>query len=345
MSVWLNAIDYFQRQQQACVLVTIIQTQGSTPRETGSKMVVSESQTVGTIGGGTLEQQAITEARHYLAQPQLNPASGWCNEWILGPDLGQCCGGVVKVFYEYIPVSASTQTWLNLVRNSLQATQACRIVTRINSLTHQLLDKQVHPLALPSASSVQLHSVAEQITIEEIIQPYAFTLVLFGAGHVGRALVQVMRQYPCRIIWLDTRADPFPPTTDVFSSAEIQQRVESDPASIVAQMPAGCDYLVMTHDHALDLAICAAILARDAVHSVGVIGSATKAARFRHRLRDQGFTPAQLQRLTCPIGLPDITSKHPGAIAIAVAAQLLSRRTATDLAPVLPSSLLTECRA
>ena len=346
MTAWLNAIDCLQRDQQACVLVTIVQTWGSTPRETGTKMVVGAKQVIGTIGGGTLEQQAIQTARQALASAEASPIRGWWDEWILGPDLGQCCGGVVKVYYEYIP--ATPQPWQSALKQTLQANQPAQILTVLDTDNHRLKHKQINALSTADQASIKMETAAAEWLLEEIILPQTFTLVLFGAGHVGQALVNVMSQFPCRLIWIDSRAEQFPSALPAFSQASIEMRVEVDPVSVIAHMPAASDYRVMTHDHALDLELCAAILAREDVHSIGVIGSATKAARFRHRLRDRGFTPAQLQRLICPIGIAEIRSKHPGAIAIAVAAQLLSWHSSQGMPafnPVLSSSQLTECSA
>ncbi|MBI3708707.1 MAG: xanthine dehydrogenase accessory protein XdhC [Proteobacteria bacterium] len=153
----------------------------------------------------------------------------------------------------------------------------------------------------------------------EPIAPPALRLALFGAGHVARALVAKLADIPCRIDWIDPRAAEFP--QDVPAHAKII--VTEDPEDEVTRQPPGTRYLVMTHSHDLDFRLVAAILRRGDFAYLGLIGSATKRARFERRLVEAGFGSADLDRLVCPIGLDGIAGKEPGAIAIAVAAQLL----------------------
>ncbi|HPE59489.1 MAG TPA: xanthine dehydrogenase accessory protein XdhC [Thiolinea sp.] len=144
-------------------------------------------------------------------------------------------------------------------------------------------------------------------------------LILYGAGHVGRAIVQVMAPLPWQIHWIDSRPDHFPP----YPPSHVTCLENPDPTASVAQAPANAWYLVMTHDHGIDLALCQVILTRADFAFLGLIGSRTKAARFRHRLRDAGIAGHLIEHLTCPVGLPGISGKEPEIIAIAVAAQLL----------------------
>jgi xanthine dehydrogenase accessory factor len=218
-------------------------------------MLVTAKGLDGTIGGGELEWRAIALARARLGRQVDEVVS-----LPLGPELGQCCGG--------------------LVRLRLRTAEA-----------------------LPPSRA--------------LLAP----VWLFGAGHVGRAVVDVLRTLPGQeVVWIDERADALPPggarTTCVPAAA---------PEALVAKAPAGAHLLVMTHSHPRDLAIVAAALARDDLGSVGLIGSATKRARFEHRLRGLGLDATALARLTCPIGLPQVHGKHPAVIAVAVVAQLLER--------------------
>ncbi|MGM9490927.1 xanthine dehydrogenase accessory protein XdhC [Ideonella sp. YS5] len=147
-----------------------------------------------------------------------------------------------------------------------------------------------------------------------------FTLHLFGAGHVGRALVRVLAELPCRVVWVDEREAEFPPGP----LAPNVERVCVEPVEAeVSNGHAGDAYLVLTHSHALDLALSQAILKRGDFGWFGLIGSASKRARFEHRLRERGVDDALLARMVCPIGLPGIEGKQPGVIAVAVATQLL----------------------
>ncbi len=230
-------------------LVTLLDAKGSTPRQSGTKMAVTATQAVGTIGGGTLEFEAISLARRLLAEGSRRPVM---RKWPLGPTLGQCCGGSVTVSFE-----------------------------------------PIHPPAL--------------------------SLALFGAGHVARALVEVLGPLPHRIDWIDPRPHEFPETLP----APVAVHVTDHPAAMISTLPAGCFILVMTHDHALDLDITAAALARPDLPYVGLIGSLTKRARFLKRLTAIGLGPAAAARLVCPIGLPGTGGKDPREIALATAAQLL----------------------
>lgn len=150
--------------------------------------------------------------------------------------------------------------------------------------------------------------------------PPRFRLHLFGAGHVGRALVQVLAGVPCQIVWVDEREAEFPPGP----LPRHVERVCVEPVEVeVAQGRPGDFYLVMTHSHALDLALAEAILTRGDFGWFGLIGSASKRARFEHRLRERGIADTLLARMTCPVGLGGIAGKQPGVIAVSVAAQIL----------------------
>jgi xanthine dehydrogenase accessory factor len=147
-----------------------------------------------------------------------------------------------------------------------------------------------------------------------------FTLQLYGAGHVGRAIVKLLEGIHCRVVWIDEReaefpAGPLPPHIQRVCVEPVQAEVDT--------AEPGTFYLVLTHSHDLDLAITHAILARGDFGFFGLIGSATKRARFEHRMQDRGIAPDVLARMHCPIGLPGITGKEPEVLAVAVVAQLL----------------------
>jgi xanthine dehydrogenase accessory factor len=147
-----------------------------------------------------------------------------------------------------------------------------------------------------------------------------FHLQLYGAGHVGRAIVRLLATLPCRVQWIDERdsefpAEPLPPHIE---------RVCVEPVEAeVALAPPGAYYLVLTHSHDLDMALAHAILKRGDAGYFGLIGSKTKRARFEHRLRERGIADALLARMVCPIGLSGIAGKEPEVIAVAAVAQLL----------------------
>jgi xanthine dehydrogenase accessory factor len=148
-------------------------------------------------------------------------------------------------------------------------------------------------------------------------------LALFGGGHVGKALVNVLGTLPFDVTWIDSRDEIFP--------AQVPDNVRcehSDPVqAAVNDVVPHSRVLIMSFSHAEDLDIVAACLKRlrerGDLPYVGLIGSKTKWATFRHRLEERGFRKQELAQVTCPIGVPGITGKQPEVIAIAVAAQLL----------------------
>jgi xanthine dehydrogenase accessory factor len=147
-----------------------------------------------------------------------------------------------------------------------------------------------------------------------------FQLQLYGAGHVGRAIVRVLEAVPCRVAWIDERESEFPP-------GELPphiRRVCVEPVEAeVAEAAPGSAFLVLTHSHDLDLRIAQAILARGDFGFFGLIGSATKRAKFERRLAERGVAAELIARMHCPIGLPGLRGKEPGVLAVAAVAQLL----------------------
>ena len=151
-------------------------------------------------------------------------------------------------------------------------------------------------------------------------------LALFGGGHVGRALVNVLGSLPYHVQWVDSRDEIFPALLPPNVACE-----HSDPVhAAVTDLPSGTSVLIMSFSHAEDLDVVAACLKRQRVHGdlkfVGLIGSKTKWATFQHRLLAKGFTTEELAFITCPIGMDSIIGKEPEVIAVSVAAQLLQQR-------------------
>jgi xanthine dehydrogenase accessory factor len=166
-------------------------------------------------------------------------------------------------------------------------------------------------------------------------------LHIYGAGHVGRALVRVLADLPFRVTWADTAASRFPNPVPPHACAQ----AAPDLPAVAAAAPADAFHVVMTYSHALDLAICHAVLRRGQFGHLGLIGSATKRARFTKRLADLGISPPLLARLTCPIGLPGIGGKEPGMIAVSVAAKLLELATQRGDVVAGPARALGEDRS
>lgn len=150
-------------------------------------------------------------------------------------------------------------------------------------------------------------------------RPFRPHLVLFGAGHVGAAIVRMLGELPCHVTWVDERDDMFPDEIP----ANVKVEATDIPEAIVDAVPAGSSFLVLTHSHALDQRLSEAILRRHDAGWFGLIGSKTKRMQFEHRLRERGIADERLADMVCPIGIAGITGKQPAVIATAVCAQLL----------------------
>jgi xanthine dehydrogenase accessory factor len=151
-------------------------------------------------------------------------------------------------------------------------------------------------------------------------------IVLFGAGHVGHALVRMLGTLPCMVQWVDTRDELFPEEVP----ANVQVEATDTPDVIVDEAPRDAYFLVMTHDHSLDFSLATRIMRRDDFAYFGMIGSRTKRVKFERRLMERGVMEDRLGEMTCPIGVAGIVDKAPASIALAVAAQLLQVRAAVE---------------
>jgi xanthine dehydrogenase accessory factor len=270
-------------------LVTILATEGSAPRGPGARMVVTESGLAGTIGGGALEHQALEQARAILAHP---PGSWRVQDYPLGPLLGQCCGGRVRLLVERlagVPEGDGPFT----VRLGETLRRDAGAAGRIS---------------LPARGP----KPAEGDSFVEPDEGERLTVLMFGAGHVGKAIAARAEGLPLHLAWYDSRPEAAE-TPGVVLAAEDEM--------VACAGSAGGDsaVVILTHDHGLDHRLAAAALSSPA-RFVGLIGSQTKRARFVSRLEKEGVDH---RRLTCPIGLPGLKGKQPEVIAIATLAQLL----------------------
>lgn len=247
---WSDAVAACESAGLPYVIVTILGARGSTPRNSGTKMVVDRDGFAGTIGGGELEHRALQHARTLLLEGA--PAQHVEN-FPLGEKLGQCCGGSVSLLFEAYA-----------------------------------------PQRLPT--------------------------LLFGAGHVGRALAPLLASLPLDVQWIDERDAEFPE----HRPARVNVQCDVDPLEVLEKAPVGAAYVIMTHNHPLDYALTEAALRRGDASFIGVIGSNSKARRFRLRLAHRGFAEEQIAAVHCPVGLREVPGKQPAEIAIAVAAQLIT---------------------
>ena len=251
---WVEAIAQLRAEGRAYVLLTLLGSRGSTPRDDGTKMVVSvdafnDLQCYSTIGGGTLEMQAIEQAAKLLA---VKNQMQHIEHYPLGAKLGQCCGGAVSVLFEYFAGSANH-------------------------------------------------------------------IVLFGAGHVGQALVSILAGLECQVYWIDSRENLLE-----HSYSNVKSIAVDDPVAAIATLPEDSYYIVMTHNHALDFAICEAVMQRDDARYLGLIGSETKWQRFQIRFARQGFHQQQIETIHCPIGMSAIPGKKPMEVAVSIAGELIA---------------------
>lgn len=290
--------------------VVIAAHEGSSPREVGAAMLVWQGGSQGTIGGGALEWQAMTRARAMLAM-----GGARLDREPLGPALGQCCGGAVTLLTE---VHDAT---------TLAPLAGVSVVARAVTPGPMPLAVQRVLTQARNAGRIPAPQLIQGWMVEPMARPER-ELWIWGAGHVGRALVGVLAPLPgLALTWIDTAQDRFP--------AEIPQGVTpvwaDAPQGLAAHAPAGAHHLIVTYSHALDLELCHRLLGTGAGF-IGLIGSATKWARFRSRLAALGHAPAQISRITCPIGDPGL-GKHPQAIAIGVAVHLLNHKenSATEI--------------
>lgn len=299
----LNAIQAAVAEHGPIVRVVTAGVKGSGPREVGAAMLVWATGQTGTIGGGTLEHQATQAARQQLLQNQ----SARLTHHPLGPALGQCCGGAVSLVSEVF-----TEQTLNALANETSYAR------RVSGATDMPLAVRSTLAKARSESSLPDTTLKDGWFIEPLAQTQR-TLWVWGAGHVGRAIVQTLTPLPdFNITWIDTASDRFP---DVIPE-NVTPLTAQNPALLVPHAPRNADHLILTYSHALDLELCHQLLGHS--HQfVGLIGSRTKWARFQKRLADLGHSRAQILRITCPIGDP-MMGKHPQAIAIGVAAKLLS---------------------
>ena len=324
------------RAGQAAVLVTVAAVKGSVPREPGAKMLVRAHDFAGTIGGGHLEHRALDIARAMLRQD----AARRFERFALGPSLGQCCGGVAWLAFERADTAQMNLLAGRRRQDSWRLVAldgACEWAVRDEAGRH-LAGAGVTPAFAQSLDTCIVEGEGGRRWLLDAVLAPRDHLMLFGAGHVGAAIVRALAPLPCRVTWVDERDAMFPP--DVPANVTIE--ATDTPEALVEGAAPGTSFLVMTHSHALDLRLCHAILSRARGASCkdwfGLIGSSTKRMQFEARLRERGIAAARLPDMVCPVGLPGIEGKAPAVIAASVAAQLLTVWHAADTAAHHPEA-------
>jgi xanthine dehydrogenase accessory protein XdhC len=308
-------------------MVTVVAARGSTPRDAGARLVVRpDGAFTGTIGGGTLEWRAIAIAQAALSGDMAQKAM--IRRFALGPELGQCCGGEMHLLFEVL--GADGLPW---VRELAEREKQGRFATR-----GTLSDGGVDRVVLAEAVMPET-ATFEGGVITECFGDDPRSLYLFGAGHVGRALIFALAPLPFAVRWIDPRPDAFPG----FVPGNVTTAADADPATALREALPGSFVLAMTHSHALDLAVVHTALADPRFAYVGVIGSKTKRVRFTRRLTEAGIAADRIAGLVCPIGIAGIRSKAPAVIAAATAAELILRDEAVRAA-ALSTGLAVDAR-
>jgi xanthine dehydrogenase accessory factor len=322
---WIDELADLSAAGERVVVVTVAGVRGSAPREVGAKMIVTGNETLGTIGGGQLEYQCTRIAFDLLGGDE----SPSLRKFALGSSMAQCCGGVVDILFE--PIASVLPAWLQDLR-ALHGQREAAVVA-----THVLDQRGKFVITADSTYGIAAKDAGEEILSQaraglatgrmpqhsdgwflELVVGSDLHIAVFGAGHVGAAVVRSLSALDCNIRWVDSRRS-------IFRRVPVNVRTveTSDPALEVAAMPAGSFYLVMTHSHAIDFEVCDRILRRTDVAYCGLIGSISKRRRFEKRYRAQGMSDARLANLVCPIGVAGISGKKPAEIAVSASAEIL----------------------
>jgi xanthine dehydrogenase accessory factor len=271
----------------------------------------------GTIGGGNLEFQAIKSARRLSETGQTDIKS-----YPLGPQLGQCCGGFVKIVTEYYDekdVANLKDKNLN-VRSISGKTEAPQNVK-------ELVKKY-------STGEISLdHTLSDGWLIEKVITEKA-SIWIWGAGHVGSAILSLLAPMPnLDVFWLDTDASRFPN----LEFSNVHKIVYDTPDKFVKRAQSNAEHLILTYSHKIDLEICNEILKHD-FKWAGLIGSKTKFTRFKKKLLSIGHSEEQIDQIECPIGYKKY-GKHPQQIALGVVVDWLERNHELEKGQVIDKKI------
>jgi xanthine dehydrogenase accessory factor len=306
----LEAIDA----EGSGALVTLTGARGSSPRDIGARMAVRPSGAFhGTIGGGALEWEALRAALSALREGR---GAAIRRSLALGPDLAQCCGGRVEWLIETFD-ERDRDDLLSLAARERAGAFACE--ARLG------VDGRYARFVTPAPPGPRIERLPDG-ALRERFEDSRTRLLLFGAGHVGRAIVIALAPLPFLTRWIDSRPGAFPER----APRNVESIRADDPPGEIAAAPVGAQALIMTHSHPLDLAIASAALVSPRFSYVGLIGSASKRARFLGQMRAAKIPESALARLVCPIGVPGLEGKEPEVIAASVAVQLLMARQAAD---------------
>ena len=342
MNEWIDELCDLTAAGERAVLVSVAGIRGSAPREVGAKMIVTADATIGTIGGGQLEYQCTRLAIDMLDGDETPSLQ----KFPLGSSMGQCCGGVVDILFE--PIATRLPAWLRDLRALHGQHEPAVVVTHLRGDVGKCVitgqdafgdEESASPDVIARAresleSGRTVHRIDDWF-FENIVGT-DLNIAVFGAGHVGSAVVRALSALDCNVRWIDSRRNIFRGTP-----ANVRTIESADPALEVAAMPVRSCYLVMTHSHSIDFELCTRILRRGDFAYCGLIGSTSKRRRFEKRFRAQGMQERDVERLVCPIGVDGISGKKPAEIAVAVTAEVLQawERANHDVQPAYPENV------
>ena len=311
---WIDLAQEIITQGKRAVLALITDHAGSTPRERGCWMLVDQEKIYGTLGGGTLEYSAVQAARTMLAGQSDWKRSG--HEYLLGPDLGQCCGGGVKFLLEPLD---QTSSWLLSVNVSdfEQADEAYLSIDLEN------------PQEAPAVGlDADLSHKSDPHYFIQPLSDHRPALYVFGAGHVGQAIAVTASALPIRLTLVDARSD----IMTHFAAPDNCTLLCEDPLSRVQQIENGAGAVIMTHDHDLDYQLGMELFNHSGLSFRGIIGSKSKTARFMKRYRQAGIADSLLDTLKMPLAQAAPPGKEPGVIALGILHEFLSHLQSGDIA-------------
>lgn len=309
MRSWGEQVQTYLLDGQKVCRIVVAEAKGSTPREAGADMYVTATASDGTIGGGTLEFEAMDLARQMLVEMSASKLGfdRRFQTFALGPHMGQCCGGQVTLLFE------------GFTPDCLE-----RLGTILDKLGLGSIHKagphlQVSDCCVPARDKVRAPAYDKNSqTLYTPPAPPLTPFYLYGAGHVGRAVIGAISGLALEKIWVDTDASRFPVSTD----PSITLVPAADMCLIAAHAPKGAIHIVMSYSHRIDEALVYTILKKGDFAHLGLIGSRTKYRRFCTSLKKQGIADDQLAQLVCPVGVPVLQSKVPAHVGLSIATQI-----------------------
>lgn len=319
MPDWFDLLQNAIKSDHKAVLVTVVNVAGSAPREAGASLVVTNTKTTGTIGGGNLELRCIAQARELLAaKPVRN-----CKQIALGPSLGQCCGGRVEILFDVVTPDTDWFIELTASHNTNDNLWLCRSVNSADAVvaTESKLKQRLPADTVDSKDGLHASFLVTHGDYRWCYQSLRVNrpqVMVYGAGHVGQAVVTQLSLLDCLVTLLDSREEWLYLQPDLKISRVLTDTPDED----AVNTPDEVAHVIMTHSHSVDFDICHALLKKGKFSWLGLIGSETKRQTFINRLQPRGVSELEISRLRCPIGCLQVESSRPELISLNLAAEL-----------------------